>query len=112
MSVTAEAVLEALKVVQDPDLNRDIVALNFVKDVVIDGGTVSFKVELTTPACPVKDELKRQAHEAVAALDGVDTVNVEMTAQVRGAQAAQGQQQGPPHLSAVKNLIAVGAIYR
>ncbi len=109
MAVTAEAVLDALRVVQDPDLNRDIVDLNFVKDVVIEGGTVSFKVELTTPACPVKDELKRQAHEAVTALDGVDTVSVEMTAQVRGGQAAQGQTQGPPQLSGVKNLIAVGA---
>jgi len=50
-----EAVLAALKVVIDPDLRRDIVSLGFVKDVAIDQGRVSFTVELTTPACPVKD---------------------------------------------------------
>ena len=52
--VTEEAVLAALSRIQDPDLRRDIVALGFIKDLVIDGGKVSFKVELTTPACPVK----------------------------------------------------------
>jgi ATP-binding protein involved in chromosome partitioning len=82
MPVTEDQVLDALRSVEDPDLHRDIVALNFVKDVVIEDGTVSFKVELTTPACPVKDILQQEAHDAVAALDGVDKVNVEMTARV------------------------------
>ena len=56
-----EAVLAALKVVIDPDLRRDIVSLGFVKDVAIDQGRVSFTVELTTPACPVKDQMREQA---------------------------------------------------
>ena len=60
------AVLEALKVVVDPDLHRDIVSLGFVKQVRIeDGGHVGFTIELTTPACPVKDEMKAQAEAAV-----------------------------------------------
>lgn len=82
--VTQQQVLEALRVVQDPDLHRDIVTLGFVKDIRICDGNVAFKVELTTPACPVKDLLKTEAHRAVAAIPGVENVAVEMTAQVRG----------------------------
>lgn len=80
--MTPERVLDALRAVQDPDLHRDIVTLNFVKDVEIKGSHVSFKVELTTPACPVKDQLKAQCEAVVLSLDGVDTVEVEMTARV------------------------------
>src|SRR5436305_12765410 len=83
MPLTPEAVLHALREVNDPDLHRDIVSLGFVKDVHIEGGSVSFKVELTTPACPVKDLLKQQCEEAVVSMDGVTQVHVEMTAQVR-----------------------------
>jgi ATP-binding protein involved in chromosome partitioning len=52
MSVQQSTVLEALKVVQDPDLHRDIVSLGFIKELTIDGGRVAFTIELTTPACP------------------------------------------------------------
>ena len=111
MPVTPEAVLSALRAVQDPDLHQDIVTLGFVKDVVIRGGDVSFKVELTTPACPVKDLLKKQSHEVVARLPGVTAVHVEMTAMVRGPGGAGGGPQGPQAvaLPGVKNVIAVGA---
>ena len=61
MSVTKEQVLEALRSVQDPDLHKDIVTLEFVKDVRIEGGRVDFTIELTTPACPVRDEMKAEA---------------------------------------------------
>ena len=54
-------VLEALRSVRDPDLHRDIVTLKFVRDVVIKGNDVSFTIELTTPACPVREELKSSA---------------------------------------------------
>jgi ATP-binding protein involved in chromosome partitioning len=108
MAVTQEAVLNALKAVQDPDLHQDIVALGFVKEVVIRGGEVSFKVELTTPACPVKDLLKKQSHEVVAQLPGVTAVHVEMTAMVRGPGGAGGGPQAAA-LPGVKNVIAVGA---
>lgn len=100
--VTEAAVLHSLRVVKDPDLHRDIVSLGFVKDVKICNGAVKFTLELTTPACPVKDQLKNQAQEAVLRVPGVTEVNVNMTAQVRSTL-------GPSNLlgDRVKNVIAV-----
>ncbi len=86
-SVTEAQVRDALKVVQDPDLHQDIVSLGFVKSVTVSDGTVALRIELTTPACPVKDQLKKEAHDAVARLPGVRAVDVEMTAVVRGSTA-------------------------
>src|SRR5438046_2947562 len=83
MSVTEEEVLAALRSVVDPDLHRDIVSLGFVKNIDISGGAVSFTIELTTPACPVREQLRGQADEAIRALSGVAAVEIEMTAQVR-----------------------------
>ncbi|HOH49397.1 MAG TPA: P-loop NTPase [Candidatus Hydrogenedentes bacterium] len=80
---TEAQILEALGAIVDPDLNRDIVSLGFVKNLKIEGGAVSFDIELTTPACPVKDAFKRQAEAAVGALPGVDRVEVTMTARHR-----------------------------
>ena len=60
------AVLEALKVVKDPDLQQDVVTLGFVKDLKIVAGNVSFSLELTTPACPVKEQLKAEAERVVS----------------------------------------------
>jgi len=99
------AVLAALRQVQDPDLHKDIVTLGFVKDLRIDGGDVGFTIELTTPACPVKDLLRDQAHAAVAALPGVARVAVQMTAAVRPA----AHDGGRAPVEGVKNIIAVGA---
>ena len=82
-NLDADAVLDALRAVQDPDLHRDIVTLGFVKDIRIAGGEVSFQVELTTPACPVKDLLKPQCEVVVGALPGVERAEVEMSARVR-----------------------------
>jgi ATP-binding protein involved in chromosome partitioning len=103
---TEEAVLGALKAVRDPDLNRDIVSLKFIKNLVIDGGRVSFAIELTTPACPVKDQMREQARAVVAALPGVTEVDILMTAQVRATATAEGNKAQVP---GVKNIIAVGA---
>ena len=89
-------VLRALSVVQDPDLRRDIVSLGFVKHLAIDGGRVSFTVELTTPACPVKDQMREQARAAVAALPGVTDVQIEMTAAVRTAAIPDGTRAPLP----------------
>ena len=105
-TVTDVAVLEALRAVKDPDLHKDIVALNFVKDLRIDGGRVSFAIQLTTPACPVKDQMKAQAEAVVGALEGVTAVDVAMTAQVRSVVPLE---QGRAALPGVKNIIAVGA---
>src|SRR5688572_11855753 len=101
-----DAILKALTVVVDPDLRRDIVSLNFVKDVVVDGGRVAFTIELTTPACPVKDQMRDQAVAAVRALPGVTAVDVQMSARVRSVSAPE---KGGPPLPGVKNVIAVGA---
>ncbi len=102
--ITQQQVLDALRVVEDPDLHRDIVTLGFVKDIKICDGNVSFKVELTTPACPVKDLLKAQAHAAVAGLIGVTQVTVEMTAQVRSPQ-----KTGADLIPGVRHVIAIAS---
>jgi len=104
--ITESAVLDALKVVRDPDLNRDIVSLKFIKNLRIDGGDVAFSIELTTPACPVKDQMRDQARAAVAAIPGVSRVDIEMTAQVRSAGSPDAGRAAVP---GVKNIIAVGA---
>lgn len=103
-AVTEAQVREALRVVQDPDLGRDIVTLGFVKEIKICEGNVAAKIELTTPACPVKDRLKDQAEQAIAGLPGVTQVAVEMTAQVRGRETAP-QELVP----GVRNVIAVAS---
>jgi ATP-binding protein involved in chromosome partitioning len=106
MQVERQAVLDALAAVKDPDLHRDIVSLGFVKDLKLDGGRVSFTIELTTPACPVKDQMRDQARAAVLSVSGVSSVDVQMTARVREATLADGARQPVP---GVKNIIAVGA---
>jgi len=106
MQVEQNAVLDALKVVTDPDLHRDIVSLGFIKDLKIDGGHVSFTIELTTPACPVKDQMRDQARAAAMNVAGVSSVDVQMSARVREAVGADGSRQLVP---GVKNVIAVGA---
>ena len=104
--LTDTAVLEALRAVKDPDLHQDIVALGFVKNLRIDAGRVAFTIELTTPACPVKDQMRDQARAVVAAVPGVTSVDVEMTASVR---AVAGPEAGRAPVEGAKNIIAVGA---
>jgi len=105
--VTEAAVLGALAVVRDPDLNRDIVSLGFIKDLTIGDGRVAFTIELTTPACPVKDQMKDQARAAVMRVSGVSAVDVTMSARVReAAHSGDGPRQPVP---GVKNIVAVGA---
>ncbi len=70
---TDAAVLEALRAVRDPDLHQDIVSLGFVKDLRVCGGNVAFSIELTTPACPVKDLMKAQAEQVFRNLDAALT---------------------------------------
>src|SRR4029453_16215832 len=101
-----DAVLNALRVVVDPDLRKDIVSLGFVKDLAITDGRASFTIELTTPACPAKDQMRDQAAAAVRAVPGVSDVKVQLTARVRSASAPE---TGRPPLPGVKNVIAVGA---
>jgi len=100
-----DAVLNALRVVVDPDLRKDIVSLGFVKDLTIADGRASFTIELTTPACPVKDQMRDQATQAVRALGFAD-VQVQLSAKVRSAAAVESNR---PPVAGVRNVIAVGA---
>jgi ATP-binding protein involved in chromosome partitioning len=106
MSELTEArVFEALSAVQEPELGRDIVTLNMVKDVVINpDNDVSLTIELTTPACPLKDEIERNAQAALSAA-GARTAQITWGAMVRRAAPQQPQQLVP----GVKNVIAVAS---
>jgi ATP-binding protein involved in chromosome partitioning len=104
-TIGPEEIRAALSQVKDPDLGRDIVALGFVKDVRIDGENVSFAIELTTPACPVRDQMREDAHRAVLSLSGVTNVEVAMTSKVRGTQSLQKDELIP----LVKNVVPVAS---
>ena len=101
-----QEVLEALKQVEDPDLHRDIVALGFVQDLKIDNSSVSLRIVLTTPACPVKAELKAQAEEIIRGLPGVTDVEVNMDAEVRSNQPGGGSARP---VEGVRNIIAIAS---
>ena len=103
--VTEEIVLNALRQIEDPDLHKDIVTLGFIKDLKIDGGAVSFRIVLTTPACPVKAEMESAAKELVGGLPGVTTVAVTMDAEV-----PKGRGFGDKiAVEGVRNIIAVSS---
>src|SRR2546428_13479138 len=105
MPVQEAAVLDALKVVQDPDLHKDIVSLGFIKDLTIERGQVAFTIELTTPACPVKDQMRDQARAAVLQIPGVDAVDVKMGARVG---ESVGPASSPAPSPRAKKVIPVG----
>lgn len=99
-------ILNALRTVNDPDLHRDIVSLNFIKDLKVQGGDVSFTIELTTPSCPVKDELKAQAEQAIRSrCEGVNAIDIQLSAAVRASQSKARANLLP----GVRNTIAVAS---
>ena len=102
---TEKQVLRALRRVIDPDLGRDIVSLGFVKDLKIEGGRVSLTLELTTPACPMKQRFKAECETVLEALDGVESVSVELTARQR--QRAAGAQENT--LRDVDAIVAISS---
>ena len=108
-TVSASQVLDALRPIIDPDFGKSIVDLGFIKDLRIDGANVAFAIELTTPACPVKDEFQKAARDRVLALAGVDAVDVTMTANTRQAQRGGGEASQAVSLPGVKNIIAVAS---
>ena len=105
MEISRTQVFEALKDVIDPELGKDIVSLGFVKNLEINGGAVSFDLELTSPKCPVKDMLKTQAEDAVKKIDGVSSVEINLTARPEGKDPWAGRAPIP----GVKRLIAVAS---
>ena len=102
---TREDVLRALSGVTDPELGRDIVSLNMVGEVAVDGGTVSFTLSLTTPACPLRARIEEGAKGAVAGLPGVKEVRIKTTSNVFATRDyASGEL-----LKGVKNIVAVAS---
>lgn len=103
--ITQEQILETLNQIQDPDLHQGLVSLGFIKNLKIEGGVVSFDINLTTPACPVKDVMKAEAERRVSALPGVEEVNVNMTAEVRKSPYPSGKSPIP----GIRNIVAIGS---
>jgi ATP-binding protein involved in chromosome partitioning len=97
------AITEALKNVLDPEIGKDLVTLDMVKGIELADGKASITVELTTPACPLKSKIEEDVRAAVVAVDGVESVNVDFTAQVRGTMTPGSVIPG------VRNSIAVAS---
>ena len=98
-----ESVLEVLKPVQDPELQKSLVELNMIRNVAVDGGNVSFTLVLTTPACPLREFIREDCEKAVRSLSGVEKVDIEITAETP-------QQKPLPDrtgIAGVKNILAV-----
>ncbi|MEX2230111.1 MAG: Mrp/NBP35 family ATP-binding protein [Dehalococcoidia bacterium] len=104
--VDQQAVLTALRAVNDPELHRDIVSLNMVRDLAIDGDAVSFRLVLTTPACPLRETIDRDVRAALDGVSGVGEVNIDWGAEVRGTAPREG---GPKPIAGVRNVIAVAS---
>ncbi|MGE0056393.1 MAG: Mrp/NBP35 family ATP-binding protein [Dehalococcoidia bacterium] len=104
-AVTENVIIAALSRVEDPELHRDIVSLNMVRDLKIDGGTVGMTLVLTTPACPISGPFKDSVEEALLAIPGVTEANVALDAEVR---SHRGPEDRKP-VEGVKNIIAVAS---
>ena len=103
--VTEQQVLAALSKVQEPELGGDLVSRKMIKNVTIQDGFVAFIIELTTPACPLKDQIREEAEAAVRTIAGVTNVGIEFTATVRPRGGIPEQAPIP----GVANVIAVAA---
>ncbi len=101
--VTPEQVTQALATVQEPELHRDLVALDMVKDIQVQNGAISFTIQLTTPACPLRGVIESNARAAVMRLPGVDEVKIKWDAKVT-ANGRLGQLQMP-----ARNVVAVAS---
>jgi ATP-binding protein involved in chromosome partitioning len=106
-ALSEQRVLQALSTVQEPELGGDLVSRRMIKNLVIDGDTVRFAVELTTPACPLKDQIQRECEEALEKIAGIprNRVSIEFTAQVRPRGGIPEQVAIP----GVSHVIAVSA---
>ncbi len=103
-NITKELVLAALGKVQEPDLGQDLVTLNMIHNLEIEGDKVSFAIMLTTPACPFRAKIEREAKEAVMTVEGVKTVKVKMDSDVPNDGRMRGLVNMP-----IRNAIAIGS---
>jgi ATP-binding protein involved in chromosome partitioning len=109
MSVSERDILAAMSKVMDPELHIDLVKAGMVKDIRVDGDKAKLKIELTTPACPMKGKIQADAEAALKQVAGLKTFDIEWGAQVRSAGGGVAGQQGQAILPQVKNVILVGA---
>ena len=112
MPLSTEQIREALRTVKDPELHKDLVTLNMVKDIRVEGQDVSLTIELTTPACPLKDQIRADVEQAVRgrareAGEQISSLHIDFTADVRRPNEKTRDRQSP--LPDVKHIIAVGA---
>jgi ATP-binding protein involved in chromosome partitioning len=103
-SVSNEMVLEMLRKVQEPELNNDLVSLNMIENLEINGDRVSFSIVLTTPACPLKSKIESEARSAVLSLPGVKTVDIKMNSNVPSDGRSRGLMQLP-----IRNAVAIAS---
>jgi ATP-binding protein involved in chromosome partitioning len=103
-SVSREAVMAALSKVQEPELHKDLVTLNMIRDLTIEDGNVAFTVVLTTPACPLRGRIENEARQAVMTVPGVKSVQVRMDASVPSDGRPRGLLQLP-----VRNVVAIAS---
>ena len=82
MNLSRDAIIEALKTVMDPELKRDLVSLGMIKEIAIDNGKISIGIELTTPACPLKERIEADVRKALSAVPGITDVRITMTGKV------------------------------
>lgn len=110
MSITKDRVLTALSNVIDPDLGKDLVSLGMIEDIVIDGKNVAFTVNLTTPACPMKEQIQHACENAIKHLVDPEAVTkINMSSKVTTNANMAGQQEQQNMLQGVKNIIAVAS---
>lgn len=102
--ITQEEVLSALRNVQEPELRKDLVSLNMIHDIVINGSNVQFTIVLTTPACPLKTKIENEAKAAVMALEGVHSVDIKMESNVPSDGRSRGLMQLP-----IRNAVAIAS---
>lgn len=105
MQISEKDIVDALRTVMDPELKKDLVSLNMIRDIAIKDGRVSFTLVLTTPACPLKNQMKKAAYDAVMAVEDVKEVEVKIDANVASRQSSQDDAVILP----IKNSIAVAS---
>src|SRR5690606_17876367 len=104
MNVNEKDILQALSTVLDPDIRRDLVSLNMIRDVKVEGESISFTVVLTTPACPLKEQIRRDCMEAVHRVAGKDArIDINITSSVTSVR------NNAPLLPGVKNIVPVAS---
>jgi ATP-binding protein involved in chromosome partitioning len=102
--VTKDMVIDVLRNVQEPELRRDLVSLNMIRDLEINGDQVNFTIVLTTPACPLKSKIESEARLAVLSLQGIKKVNIKLDSNVPSDGRSRGLMQLP-----IRNAVAIAS---